>query len=105
MARDGDDSRRVWSRRIARWNRSSLTLDAFSEREGVSAGQLKWWVGRLRRLEDGGSAPASFVELTAASTGLGVELVLHHGAVLRVPVGFDEATVVRLVRVLGGGAS
>ena len=105
MARDGDNSRRVWSRRIARWKRSSLTLDAFSEGEGISAAQLKRWIVRLRALETDRAAPASFVELTAASSGLGVELVLHHGAVLRVPVGFDEATVVRLVRVLGGGAS
>lgn len=82
-----------------------MTLEAFSEGEGVSAGQLKWWMGKLRRLEDDGATQASFVELVPPTAGLGVELVLNHGTVLRVPVGFDEDTVVRLVRVLGGGAT
>jgi hypothetical protein len=95
-----------WTRRVEQWRRSGLTRDAFAEREGISSPQLAWWSGRLRTLARGGEAgPASsttFVELVDAGGGLGVEVLLPGGALLRVPVGFDADTVTRLVGVLEG---
>jgi len=105
MARGRQDSRDVWEARLARWGRSTLTADEFAEREGVSRGQLTWWVGRLRTLErDAGAPETAFVELQPSAAGVGVEVVLRRGAVLRIPVGFDGDTVSRLVRVLEGDA-
>lgn len=102
MARERQGTREEWQLRLARWKHSSsMTTDEFAAREGVSRGQLTWWVGRLRTLEREGPAPGpAFVELEPSSTGLGVEVVLRGGVVVRVPVGFDGDTVSRLVRVL-----
>ena len=106
MARERQDSQIEWTERLARWKRSSLTRQEFAQREGVSPEQLTWWKGRLRTLQC--DAPAAetplFVELKGPSAGVGVELVMRSGAVMRVPVGFDEDTVARLVRVLDGEA-
>lgn len=105
MVRERRRSQVEWSQRVRRFNRSGLTLEEFARQEGVSPGQLAWWTGRLRSLRASNrqTAPA-FVELVPAQAPApaGIELVLAGGLVMRVPVGFDETTVARLVRTLGG---
>lgn len=103
MARERQDSREEWQARLRRWERSSLSADEFAGREGISRGQLTWWVGRLRTLaREAIPAGPAFVALEPSSVGIGVEVVLRSGAVVRVPAGFDGDTVLRLVRVLEG---
>ena len=91
---------------LGAFERSGLSLQAFAEREGVSAVRLGRW---RRRLEaELGSAPA-FVEVAAGSQRFGesatepastFEVVLDSGRRVRVPVGFDEAALHRLLVVL-----
>ena len=93
---------------MSEWKRSGLERNDFARREGIPPSKLAWWVGRLRTLgsqEEVAAVPSlGFVELVAPTTGVGVELVLRGGAVLRVPVGFDDTTLARVLRVVDGAA-
>lgn len=100
-----------WVVLVERYRASGLDRETFSTREGVKPGTLGWWVSRLRRgtdTKEGRASPmavprsASFIPVRVvvastppsspvaavgvdpAQTGARVELVLSHGAVLRV---------------------
>lgn len=118
-----------WAKRVERWKDSGLTLQEFATETGLNAHTLKNWrwklsrrgtagrsCGRVKgpqRVRDGKVAPA-FVEVAAigADTGGGtsaaarpaepLELVLHDGLCVRVPVQFDADALRRLVAALGG---
>jgi hypothetical protein len=114
----------VWAKRVERWSASGLTAKQFAAEIGVSPQSLTFWKWKLRRDE---STPArsvhsrrdrpqpstpptaAFLQLVTASTSevaqsLGMlELVLFNGLTVRVPVGFDETTLTRLVATFGGG--
>ncbi len=38
-----------WQQRVARWQASGETAEAFSAREGCAASTLRWWASKLRR--------------------------------------------------------
>jgi transposase len=76
---------------------SGLSLREFAAQANLSAQRLYRW---RRQLESSPAAPPLFVEVRPTGTG-GVEVVLRSGHVLRIGPGFDEETVVRLVRALG----
>lgn len=96
--------------------REGLTFRALAERSGLSVKTLHRWQARLRREGeqrglDVGSSP--FVELAVTereqaapaltSRDLGgsrMEVVLSHGRRVVVPVDFDEAALMRVVRAL-----
>lgn len=103
-----------WLDRVTRWQRSGLDRDTFAAQEGVATKRLAWWRWNLGRL--GLSATAapvtsstalSFVKLNAPSVdappGL-LEVVSTNGRVVRVPVGFDELTLTRVLAALERGA-
>ena len=120
-------TRDEWKRRVARWRDSGLTAKEFAAREGLKAATLSFWRWKLgaspgrasggakratrrrKRKRQAGSAlrgsKASFVgfELLASSTpGSELEVVLDAGLRIRVPSGFDEPTLQRLVCALRG---
>ncbi len=110
-----DESTRIWRDRVARWHKSGHSARVFAEQEGVNAGTLYSWSRRLgmkRREYQQRSEKAALPTLlpvvvasssaTTSSPGAALEIVLPDGAVVRVPSTFDEDTLARVVRALGG---
>lgn len=114
-----------WHERVERWINSGLGRDAFAARESVEPKRLRWWHWNLRRLgvplaDPPGRSPSrarptsalslasSFVRLDAIPAAVpapGLELLFGLGRVIRVPVGFDAATLGRLIAVVEESAS
>jgi hypothetical protein len=109
-----DESTRTWRDRVARWHKSGHSARVFAEQEGVNAGTLYSWSRRLgmkrseyRQRSEGATLPALLPVVVAPagaapSSSAPLEIVLPDGAVVRVPPSFDEATLARVVRALGG---
>ncbi|MGH7898664.1 MAG: IS66 family insertion sequence element accessory protein TnpA [Candidatus Binatia bacterium] len=110
-------SRRAeWAERVRRWRRSGLKAREFAESIGVKPATLTYWAWRLGR--DGGkrgnrdragrgsriAVGTQFVELiTSAVEDRRFELELGNGCRLRIPAGFDDAALERLLRVVENG--
>jgi transposase-like protein len=111
MPRRLEDLGRLLARR--RWNvqearavlehldASAMSVHAFAARHGVDKQRLNRWRAQL------GSAilaPApAFVEIRSGSTTAAIEVALRSGHMVRVPDGFTEETLRRVVAVLDGG--
>jgi hypothetical protein len=99
-----------WAKRVARLERSGVSIRTFAAREGLKAGSLSYWKWRLSqrgRARPAAVAPLRFVELTgrqspsaAPAPAPGFEVVLSTGRKVRVPGGFDAGELGRLVAVL-----
>lgn len=102
---------------MARWHKSGHSARVFAEQEGVNAGTLYSWSRRLgikrsehRQRSEKATLPALLPVVvappgvTAPSPGAALEIVFPDGAVVRVPPTFDEETLARVVRALGGHA-
>lgn len=103
-------SRDEWAKRVQRWKDSGLEAETFAESEKLNANTLRWWCSYLRRTRVS-AAPPAFVEVTARKpvrtqaqppNTPSLELV-SHGVRVVVPVGFDENTLRRLLRVVEVG--
>jgi transposase-like protein len=105
-------SREEWLERVRAWTASGLSCAEFARRRGVNAQTLSWWRWRLRRegqrLEGPGKAepPLALVEVSPALQRLWpaaeterVELEVD-GIRVRVPDGFEAATLTRVLAVL-----
>jgi transposase len=110
-----DKSTRTWRDIVARWHKSGDSARVFAEQEGVKAGTLYFWSRRLgmKRSEARQRSKKAMLPTllpvvvassgaTAPSAGASLEIVLPDGAVVRVPPAFDEDTLARVVRALGG---
>jgi len=109
-------TREEWAQRIARWQDSGLTAEAFAVEIDVSPQSLKNWRWRLNKAQATAAAEESpglaeeaaarFVELVPSrerrQSDYPLEMVLTRGVVLRVPQHFDEPTLLRVVQLLGG---
>ncbi len=111
------ESRETWAKRVERWQDSGLTAREFAAELGIKAHSLTWWKWRLsgkakapeeprprRRAARRASAPATaltFVEMPSAVTTEPFELVLPTSLRIRVPAGFDAASLRRLLDVVG----
>ncbi|WP_438024610.1 IS66 family insertion sequence element accessory protein TnpA [Sorangium sp. So ce233] len=100
---------------MARWHKSGHSARVFAEQEGINAGTLYSWSRRLgmkrsefRQRSERAPLPALLPVVVAPSgaaaslPGAALEIVLPDGAVVRVPPTFDEDTLARVVRTLGG---
>ena len=86
-----------WRERVERFGRSGLKPAAFAAREGVSVASLHRWVRRLSEAD----APR-FVEVALPRVRGDAALELVVGEVtVRVPAGFDEPTLGRVLALLG----
>ena len=109
-------SRVEWAKRVERWGDSGLSAKEYASQTGLKASTLSYWKWRLGserrgsvgpdqgRLSKGRSAVAiapRFVEVTAVAAPQPAPLTLElPGAItVRVPVGFDEDTLGRVLRV------
>ena len=115
----------VWKERLERWAKSGVGAEQFAAREGVKPAALKWWRWRLGG-EDRKKVPAAaavatasptppqrvrhrtvFVEVDTASTvapafeSARYEVVLGNGRVVRVPVGFSDGELARVLTIAG----
>lgn len=107
MAKDGElaetERSREMRRLFARQERSGLTLSEFARREDLVLATLYWWRRRLRDAEGTASPSVSFTEVSAvvaAGVGRGFEVVLDGGTTVRVPEGFDAASLRVLLETL-----
>lgn len=105
-----------WAKRVERWRDSGLTAKEFAAETGLNAGTLSHWAWKLgaaageasSRRRGGGSvaqrdSAPQFVELPATAvlgSGAMLEVVVGEFRV-RVPAGFDEETLVRVLRAVG----
>ena len=110
-----DESTRTWRDRVARWHKSGHSARVFAEQEGVNAGTLYSWSRRLgmkrseyRQRSEKATLPALLPVVvapagaTTPSSSVALEIVFPDGALVRVPPSFDEDTLARVVRALGG---
>ena len=93
-----------WRRLIAAQRKSGLTVREFAAAQGIPAATLYWWRSKLRR---NGSmlVPVEVVEHEPGVARDGAkpgsfELELDGAVTLRVPPGFDEAELRRLLRAV-----
>lgn len=94
-----------WRALISEQEKSGLTARAFAESRGITATTMYWWRCRLRRQP----ARAELVPVQVVDREMAVddqrgsadfELRIDSAVTLRIPVGFDEGELRRLVRVL-----
>jgi hypothetical protein len=115
MARE---SRETWTKRVERWAESGLTAKEFAAEVGVNSATLMHWKYRLAAEARGASTlsaepkqdAVSFVEVQATAPDIeparktspppAFELVFASGATVRIPAGFDAATLRRLLDVM-----
>jgi len=109
-------------KRVERWRDSGLTAKQFAAETGVKPSTLTYWKWKLRApgseaesaasgaatsmTSDGStavSAAPKFVELDSdpSTAAVPLEIVVSRRLTLRVPTGFDEGTLVRVLRVCG----
>jgi transposase len=106
-------SRAEWAERVARWEASSLSAAAFAARERLSAKSLVWWRWKLRASPSRPTAsPLDFLPVRVVRTATGrpstagpIEIVLPNGRIVRVPVGFDETELERVLAVASGSVA
>jgi transposase len=118
----GRTSRATWAKRVERWEQSGLTAKEFATELDVSPKSLSFWKWKLhreggetatvraadeatrRRSARGPTTPARFVELVPGlpSGAPPLEVVLSSGVCVRIPSGFDERALTRVVAILGG---
>jgi len=114
MARRGDrdlGKERLWRRLLRRWRGSGRTVRSFCAEHGLAEPAFYSWRRTIaardqeaaprRRLKPGGrpAAPA-FVPVRVSASAAALEVVLGDSRVVRVPAGFDAATLRQLLAVL-----
>jgi transposase len=118
MARQPDARKQQhWLDLVRRYDQAQCTVRAFCARHGLNPASFYLWrrILRERGLLHDPPAPtpraphsasrAAFVQLTlnadaSTSTNSAIELVLSNRRLLRVPPGFDPATLRQLLRLL-----
>ena len=105
--RDGEKEQ-YWRRLLERWQASQpTTVRAFCAARGISQPLFYWWRREIQRRDRDQPQflPVRVIAETPVpeSDGSAIEVVLGSGRCLRVRPGFDRATLVRLLDVLGEG--
>ena len=90
-----------WRRRLRDWQRSGLSVSAFCRRHGLAEKHLYRW---RRILAERDAEQTTFVPVRLltenSSQDSTLEVLLASGRRLRVPRGFDAATLRQLLAVL-----
>jgi len=112
-------SRAEWVKRVERWQDSGLTAKEFAAELAVSPNSLTFWKWKLRRERcaqvDGSSktmkpvvkaTEPKFLQLVPTQDGATraaepLEVVIRGEIVVRVPPGFDDRTLARVLHSLG----
>jgi hypothetical protein len=90
-----------WRALIAEQESSGQTVREFAASRGVAAGTVFWWRSRLRRRAADAMTlvPVEVVDKVTARPAA-LELVVRDGIVLRLPRGFDEGDLRRVLAAL-----
>ena len=103
LGRSRDESKeQQWRRWIAQWQTSGLSVAAFCARHSLAAPSFYAWRRTVQR-RDASAAPFVPVRLVAdevPAAARPLEVVLPGGRLVRVPAGFDAATLRHLLAVL-----
>ena len=93
---------REWQQWMRRWQTSGLSVRAFCGRHGLTEVSFYAWRRRLRQRPSAGTRflPVSIGVDPEPVAAAALELVLSGERRLRVPPGFDAATLRRLLAVL-----
>lgn len=107
-------SRAEWERTLQEWSQSTESEARFCTRRDLALSTFRWWRWKLARGQGSAEAGTGWIELRPElvafkeETSLrpdpsrgDLQLVLGDGIEVRIPVGFDEPTLVRLIRSLG----
>lgn len=102
-----------WQSVLGEWKTSGQSPADFCARRSIPFSKFRWWRGHIEkraRPSRAASSKLTFLPLVVRGDAEGaeatkpdappLELVLRGGCVVRVPSGFDEASLVRLVAVL-----
>lgn len=92
------ERREHWRGVVAEWRGSGKSQTAFCRERGIPVWKLRYW---LRRLADGGGYAAAPAFAAVCAPGSGLRVALPGGLRLEVEPGFDEATLLRFLRVAG----
>jgi transposase len=113
-------TRAEWTERVKRWKRSGLSAAEFARREGLKAKHLHWWSWKLGASDaappadeprflpvrvvsspaPASSTPAALVMSSPAwPAAAPIEIALPNGRLVRVPPGFDPATLERVLAI------
>ena len=99
-----------WRQLLDRWQHSGLSVRAFCRRHGLSEATFyarRRSLGQRPSTSAGADAPLTFVPIDVCDDTLpppapALELVLGHGRLVRIPQGFDTATLRHLLVALEG---
>jgi hypothetical protein len=102
-ARD-EQKERQWRRWIGEWQASGLSVRTFCQRRGLTVSSFYAWRRVLQRRD---AERATFVPVQVVADAVptqtsALEVVLTDGRMVRVPRGFDAATLRQLLAVLEG---
>jgi transposase len=91
-----------WRRWLRNWQRSGLSVSAFCRRHGLAEGRFYAWRRILARrdAEQTTFVPVQVITENGFSQDGTLEVVLASGRRLRVPRGFDGATLRQVLAVL-----
>jgi hypothetical protein len=94
-----------WRQVVARWKRSDLSARAFCRAEGVNEPMFYWWRRELIRRDQPKPAflPVHVVADKPEPPAGSVEIVLANRRCVRVGVGLDPHTLMRVVELLEDG--
>ena len=96
----GEARQREIDAALTRWRASGLSKVGFCRRQGVSTETLRRWLSAVSAAVPPAVDPTpAFIEVKAPRTEAMYEIVLPCGAYVRVPAGFDESEVTRLLGV------
>ena len=100
-ARD-EQKERQWRRWIGEWQASGLSVRAFCQRRGLTIASFYAWRRVLQRrdAERAAFVPVQVVADAVPTQTSALEVVLTDGRTVRVPPGFDAATLRQLLAVL-----
>ena len=102
MERMSREARRAhWREVMEAWGESGLSKAAFCRERGIGQPLFYYWQRRLREAASPvGEGFARVEPMNEVSSGVRLRLV--SGMVLEVAPDFDEATLARVLRVVGG---
>lgn len=100
--RSREQTRALWTERLARFPQAGLTVAAFCAAEGISLNSFFYWKKRLdpRTAEPADTDPPRLIPIRLQPSSP-VEIVLPSGAILRLGPGCDLAFVRSLLAALG----
>ena len=104
---NGAEREVCWRERISACAASGMSAVRYCRESGIPIAKYRWWKGELRRRNALAVLPALFAEVRpvpwcGAVAPPSIEIALGGERMVRVPAGFDETTLVRVVRVLEG---